>query len=31
MILGIYPFRDLLAGVKFETIEIFHVKTTEVR
>ena len=30
-ILGIYSFRDLLAGAKFETIQIFHVKTTEER
>ena len=30
-ILGIYSFRDLLAGTKFETIQIFHVKTTEER
>ena len=30
-ILGIYSFRDLLAGVKFEMIQIFHVWTTEER
>ena len=30
-ILGIYSFRDLLAGAKFETIQIFRVKTTEER
>ena len=30
-ILGIYSFQDLLAGTKFKTIQIFHVKTTEER
>ena len=30
-ILGIYSFRDLLAGTKFEMIKIFRVKTTEER
>ena len=25
----IVSFRDLLAGAKFETIQIFHVRTTE--
>ena len=30
-ILSIYSFRDLLAGTKFETIQIFHVRTTEER
>ena len=30
-ILGIYSFRDLLAGVKFKTIQIFRVETTEER
>ena len=30
-ILSIYSFRDLLAGVKFETIQILHVRTTEER
>ena len=30
-ILGIYSFQDLLAGAKFETIQILHVKTTEER
>ena len=30
-ILSIYSFRDLLAGAKFETIQIFLVRTTEER
>ena len=30
-ILGIYSFRDLLAGAKFEMIQIFRVRTTEER
>ena len=30
-ILGIYSFRDLLAGAKFKTIQILRVKTTEER
>ena len=30
-ILSIYSFRDLLAGVKFETIQILRVRTTEER
>ena len=30
-ILSIYSFRDLLAGAKFETIQILRVRTTEER
>ena len=30
-ILGIYSFRDLLAGMKFKMIQICHVRTTEER
>ena len=30
-ILGIYSFWELLAGVKFETIQIFRVRTIEER
>ena len=30
-ILFVYIFRDLLAGAKFETIQIFRVRTTEKR
>ena len=30
-ILGVYSFRDLLAGAKFETIQILRVMTTEER
>ena len=30
-ILIVYFFRDLLAGTKFEMIQIFHVRTTEER
>ena len=30
-ILSIYSFQDLLAGVKFEAIQIFRVRTTEER
>ena len=30
-ILSIYSFQDLLAGAKFKTIQIFHVRTTEER
>ena len=29
--LGIYPFRDLFAGAKFETIKIFRAKTPRIR
>ena len=30
-ILSIYSFQDLLAGTKFETIQIFCIRTTEER